>query len=67
MSYPWIPDERGNKMEIPKELYEEIRKIIRNKEGSQKSQDKSQFKYQDKIIYQTTTQRDVNQFFHITK
>jgi hypothetical protein len=57
MNYPWIPDERGNKLEIPKELYEEIRKIIRMREKEKTR----------KIIYHTTTQSDINQFFHITK
>jgi hypothetical protein len=28
-SRPWIPDEKGNKMEIPKELYATIRKLIK--------------------------------------
>ena len=28
-SRPWIPDEKGNKMEIPKELYGTIRKLIK--------------------------------------
>jgi hypothetical protein len=53
MNYPWIPDERGNKIKIPEELYEEIRKMIRIQE-----KDKNK-----KILYQTTTQRDINQFF----
>jgi hypothetical protein len=57
MNYPWVPDERGEKLVIPKELYEEIRKIVRIRE---KDKNKN-------IIYQTTTQRDINQFFHITK
>jgi hypothetical protein len=52
-STPWVPDENGNKMEIPRVLYPEIRKIIRNT----KSRDK------DKITYQITTQKDIDNFF----
>lgn len=51
MSSPWIPDEKGKKMIIPKELYSEIRKIIR------KHQDDSM------IRYHTVSQRDINEFF----
>ena len=33
-SRPWIPDEKGNKMEIPKELYATIRKLIKEQHPS---------------------------------
>lgn len=48
MDKPWISDEKGNKMEIPRELYSEIRKMIRNHE---------------KISFHLVSQKDIDEFF----
>jgi hypothetical protein len=64
---PWIPDEHGNKIEIPEELYSEIHKMIKNIQskdlGIQVVQS-LQNQRSDKIIYQSTSQKDIDNFFN---
>jgi hypothetical protein len=36
MSKSWIPDEKGNHIEIPKELFPSIRKLIKDYKNQQK-------------------------------
>jgi hypothetical protein len=58
MSYPWIPDENGKKIEIPKDLYSEIYKMIikyKRQKGA------------PSIIYEPTTQKDIDEFFQHRK
>ena len=49
MSEPWIPDEKGIKMIIPKELYPEIRKMIRNQRNI--------------LFHSSISQKDIDIFF----
>ena len=51
MSYG-IPDEKGEFLEIPKELYSEIRNLIRSKK-----------KDTSKISFHPTNQKEWNNFF----